>query len=193
MPHQNIQRSPQLLKMSKYAKAVIYKVNSANEPNLIYYDSTTRTLEIRLDEHVRDARPEYKGKRCSSRHVIHAGAYSIHEVQPAPYSSKKELIAVERQYIEGRQCVNKNVPGRTHKELVRAYYKDNTEKIKIKQKAYREANTETLKQKKRENYLANGETQKAQVKTRSVWRRSFGYWGNNQHGTLCDIHPTLFN
>ena len=150
--------------MPNYAHAVIYKVISANEPNLIYYGSTTQKLKRRLCQHVSDARPEHKGRLCSSRHVIHAGAYSIHEVQPAPCSSKKELEAIERQYIEGRQCVNKKVPGRTHKECKKEYNK------------------------------ATAETQKAQVKARRAWRRSFGYWlTQNEYGTLCDIKPDLFN
>ena len=102
--------------MPNYANAVIYKVISANEPNLIYYGSTTQKLKRSLYQHVREAQPEYKGKRCSSRHVILAGAYSIHEVQPVPCSTKKALEAIERQYIEGRKCINKNVPGRTKKE-----------------------------------------------------------------------------
>ena len=148
--------------MPNFTKAVIYKLISANAPNLIYYGSTTTTLKVRLSQHVYKARPDTKGS-CSSRHVINAGAYSIHELQKAPCTSKKELEAIERQFIEGRHCANERVPGRTKKESNKAHY------------------------------LANAETQKAQVKARQAWRRSFGYWATNQYGTLCDIHPTLFN
>ena len=148
--------------MPNFTKAVIYKLISANAPNLVYYGSTTQTLKKRLKNHVYDARPDTKGS-CSSRHVINAGAYSIHELQKAPCTSKKELLAIERLFIEGRDCVNKNVPGRTKKESNKAYYQ------------------------------ATVEIQKAQVKAREAWRRSFGYWyAYNQYGTLCDIHPTLF-
>ena len=149
--------------LSKYANAVIYKVISANDPNLVYYGSTYQTLKARLSQHVYDARPDTKNT-CSSRHVINAGAYSIHELQKAPCNSKKELLAIERQYIEGRDCVNKNIPGRTLKESQKAHYK------------------------------ANSETKKAQSNARKAWRRSFGYgYADNQYGTLCDIQPTLFN
>ena len=117
--------------MPNYANAVIYKVISANEPNLIYYGFTTQTLKTRLGQHEYKARPDTKGQ-CSSRHVIHAGAYSIHELQPAPCSSKNELEAIERQYIEGRQCVNIKVPGRTPSE----YNQVNSEKSKKYNKAY---------------------------------------------------------
>ena len=100
---------------------------------------------------------------CTSRHVINAGAYSIHELQRAPCSSQKELTDIERGYIENLHCVNKRVPGRTKKEYSKV------------------------------RYQANPETKKAQVKARQTWRRSFGYWHSyNEYGTLCDIHPTLF-
>ena len=200
--------------MPNYANGVIYKVISANAPNLIYYGSTARTLEIRLDEHVYDARPDTRGT-CTSRHVIHAGAYSIHDVQPAPCSSKKELVAIERQFIEGRHCVNKKVPGRTNKE----YKQANADIIKKKDKAYREANAEVIKKRKKEYreatkenskayrkansaaikkqqkayHQANKETRNALVNARAAWRRSFGYWyTRHQYGTLCDIQPDLF-
>ena len=163
--------------LSKYANAVIYKLISANDPNLIYYGSTTQTLEARLALHVSDARPHTK-RWCSSRHVINAGAYSIHELQKAPCASKKELLAIERLYIEGRDCVNVEVPGRTEKEYKKTYYQANAETIKKQSKAY---------------YHANADAQKALKNARTAWRRSFGCWAHNEYGTLCDIHPTLFN
>ena len=159
--------------LSKYANAVIYKLISANDPNLIYYGSTTQTLEARLALHVSDARPHTK-RWCSSRHVINAGAYSIHELQKAPCASKKELLAIERLYIEGRDCVNVEVPGRTEKEYKKTYYQANAETIKKQSKAYYQSN-------------------KVKTYARNAWRSSFGYWyARHQYGTLCDIHPTIF-
>ena len=157
--------------MPNYANAVLYIVVSAN-------GSTTQKLKKRLSEHVYEARPHTKGS-CTSRFVINAGAYSIHVLQPAPCSSKQELVAIERKYIENLHCVNKNVPGRSKNEY---------------QRVYRQANADTEKKKKKAYYQATAETQQAQSRARKAWRKSFGVWYSlNEYGTLCDIHPTLFN
>lgn len=142
--------------MPDYSRAFIYKIVSANAPNLVYYGSTTTTKEKRLWKHVSDARPHTKSW-CSSSHIINAGAYSIHKIQDAPCASLKELHAIERQFIEGRECVNDYVPGRTGKE----YYQANAEKIREKQKAYQQTNKEKVKAYKQVNAEKIREQQKA--------------------------------
>ena len=69
--------------MPNFANAAIYIIISANDHSLLYIGSTVKTLEKRLSLHVYEARPDTRGS-CTSRHVINAGAFSIHELQKAP-------------------------------------------------------------------------------------------------------------
>ena len=50
-----------------------------------------------------------------------------------PSNNKDELRIRERYYIESIECINKNIPGRTHTESVKAYRESNRDIINEKQ------------------------------------------------------------
>jgi hypothetical protein len=70
-----------------------------------------------------------------------------------PCTSKDELTARERHYVQTINCVNRNIPGRTQQE----YYQDNHELILEKKKTFDQAH----KDQKRAYYQANKATRKA--------------------------------
>jgi hypothetical protein len=129
--------------MPDYQKGKIYKIVSDNIEGT-YYGSTADTLWSRFGTHNRKFRAWKKGSKVyyTSYKLIEAGNASIVLVEYFPCNNKIELKARERWYIENNDCVNKNVPNRTHKE----WRKDNKEKIKEQQKEYYQENKEKIKE-----------------------------------------------
>lgn len=78
--------------------------------------STTQLLERRKRDHKSDYKNK-KYKNLSSGEIIEGGNYYIKLLKDCSHcSTKKELEAEERCYIETMECVNKQVPGQTEKE-----------------------------------------------------------------------------
>jgi hypothetical protein len=127
-----------------------------NETGETYYGSTTQTLAKRLATHRTDA----KTKPCTSKQIIERGNYDIILCEECPCENKEQLIAIERKWIEGNECVNRNVPGRTPKER----YADNkVEKLQY-QKKYGVAHTDEIKQYKKQYQQQYGEEIKQRKK-----------------------------
>jgi hypothetical protein len=135
--------------MNKYQDGKIYLIYSKKYP-LIYYGSTTRTLEDRLKEHERDCELflNEKGKYTSSFEIIKLGNYDILLIEDFPCNSKKDLLRREGEYIKQNfcLCVNKKIAGRTNEE----YVNDNREKISKRQQRWSENNKERVAKSKRE-------------------------------------------
>jgi len=121
--------------MNKYQNGKIYKL-FCNESNLVYYGSTTQSLNDRLCQH----RTNKKGT-CISKIMINP---QIELLEDFPCNTKKELEVRERFYIENNECINMKIPGRTNKEWI----DDNKEIFKQKRKEvnknYREKNKEII-------------------------------------------------
>jgi hypothetical protein len=113
--------------MEKLKIGKIYKLIDNTNEN-IYIGSTTRTLNQRLSDH----KCKYnrylngKGRNVTSYNIIKNNDYRIELVKYVIYKDKKELFQRERYYIENNNCINKNIPLRTHKE----YFIDNKERYK---------------------------------------------------------------
>tara|TARA_R110000772_G_scaffold206482_1_gene317069 strand:+ start:89 stop:601 length:513 start_codon:yes stop_codon:yes gene_type:complete len=120
--------------MPNYNNSKIYKIINTELKGLIYYGSTTLTLNRRFSRH--------KSLECSSKALFSVGTPEIILLEDYPCSSKAELIKRERYYIEGNECINHEIPGRTKKE----YKQDNKEKIKETNKQYKQDNKEKIKE-----------------------------------------------
>jgi hypothetical protein len=93
-------------------------------------------------------------KYMTSYEIIAGGNYDIVLVEEcSDIKNKEQLRARERFHIEGNECVNKYIPGRTPKE----HYVDNKEKIAAREAEYYAANKEQIRVKHSEYYAANKE------------------------------------
>ena len=113
--------------------AQIYRL--INDDDLVYYGSTTNTLERRLAKHKWGAA---NGKRTTSRVLFGEGkTVRIELVEDCSgVRNRYDLQNRERYYIENNECVNRCVPNRTTTE----YYYDNIDNIKRYRKNWRQAN-----------------------------------------------------
>ena len=131
--------------MVNYNNAKIYEL-ICSETGLRYIGASTQKLSVRLSEH--------KGKRnmCMSKSFINPKIFLIENV---PCNSIKELYAIEREYIENTECVNKCIPNRTKKET-KEYQKKWREKnrslLQEKRKIYLFENREQVKLSKKKYY-----------------------------------------
>ena len=121
---------------------------TCNNPNLIYYGSTTKPLKYRLSEHNCDFK---NNKLVSSKILFEWGNVKINMIEEIDFEDKKELLDREAYYIINLECVNKKIPNRTDKE----YYDNNKEKINEKQKKYRENNKEKINKRQKKYYQEN--------------------------------------
>jgi len=111
--------------MRDFQKSKIYKLYSVNNPNLIYYGSTTQRLSQRLAEHVKS----YKiGSNIASRSILETGNYNIELIQEYPCNDKKELLEKESEYIRNNTCLNKVIPNRNRSE----WYETNRSQLLMK-------------------------------------------------------------
>lgn len=148
--------------MVNFTSSKIYKIIDNTNGN-IYIGSTTNTLSRRLSEHKSHYKQYLEGKRrnCKSYDILANGDYDIILLEKCEnITSKDELHARERHYIDTLECVNKNIPGRTKKE----YYQNNKEEIKEKVKEYYEDNREKIKQYQKEYIKEWYEMNKEQLK-----------------------------
>jgi hypothetical protein len=134
--------------MPNYANGKIYQIISPNYP-LPYIGSTTQLLCKRMVEH----RKPSHWSRCSSRILIEAGDAYIELIEDFPCDNKEQLNRREGEIMRGRDCVNRNIAGRTQKE----YQHDNPELVKIWANNYREANREAIRVQQKAHNEANRE------------------------------------
>ena len=148
----------------------VYKITGYG---LVYYGSTTKTLNRRKTQHKSDYEKYKSGNHgyVSSYDILSQGDdWDIELVEIV--QDKDQLFVREKYYIKNYECVNKNVPGRTdqekkeikkeydaqwfeaNKEKMKEYfaqrYQENKDHIKEQHAQYREANKEKLNAKARE-------------------------------------------
>ena len=130
-------------------KAKIYKLVD-NSSDKIYIGSTCGSLNQRLSVHKYHYKRSLKGlfRNVKSFDILKNNNYKIVLLENCNITTKDELLARERYYIENNDCLNKNIPGRTEKE----YYIDNKDKISEYKKAYYEANKEANRDKLNEKF-----------------------------------------
>ena len=126
----------------------IYKITN-DTTDLVYYGSTTDSLNTRFRNHKNDNRLNHT---LTSKQIFESGEAKIELVECFEYESKEKLLWRERYYIENFPCVNITIPIRTEEELKiykKEHYQENKNKIIEKQKIYNEENKEKIyKQKK---------------------------------------------
>jgi hypothetical protein len=132
--------------MPNYSNGKIYKL-VCDDPDLIYYGSTTIKLSQRMAHHRCDK------NACVSKKLFDVGNVKIILVENYPCNSKEELNKKERDYIDNNNCINKCKPIRYEnetKQYIKEYVKNNKVKITDYQKKYYEDNKETIKNTSRE-------------------------------------------
>jgi len=90
--------------MPDYSKSKIYKIQSASQPDVVYYGSTTQKyLSTRMADH----RATFKrGEYRSSHEILKRPDAKIILVENFPCASKDELLKREYEYIQQNNCVN---------------------------------------------------------------------------------------
>lgn len=142
--------------MNKYNDGKIYRIVNA-ELNMIYYGSTTQSLNKRYYQHKKDSKDPTRSN--TSKKLFQTTTIPYIELLETVFCNNKiELETIERHYIENHysgfsECVNKVIPLRTNKE----YYIDNCEIIKEKYRNYYAINKANICLKKKEFYLKHKE------------------------------------
>lgn len=107
-----------------YKNAYVYKLSLPNSP-LIYYGSTTKTINNRFKQHQLNYK-KYKtgsGNHLSSYKLFDSSRSPVIELmQELTNVTKQQLLECERFYIENNECVNVNIPYRSYAEKL-AYSK----------------------------------------------------------------------
>ncbi len=131
--------------MPDYTKAKIYRL-TCDDPELIYYGSTTLELSTRLYNHKKLV------KKCSSQKLFEVGGVEIELVLECPCESLQELREIEDTYISNDTCVNVRRAYLTAEETkIRFKEYKNSQKSKETQKRYRQ--TEKCKESYRQKRL----------------------------------------
>jgi hypothetical protein len=139
--------------MPDYQNGKIYKLVSNNDPDLVYYGSTTQPLSVRKAGHMRNYRYWKQGiskYRPTTTDVIESGDVDIVLVENYPCDNKEKLHKRERHWIDCSQCVNKHIPSRTYEEWREA----NKDKIRERAKEYYAENINVIKEKRKRAYRA---------------------------------------
>lgn len=155
--------------MPNYKNGKIYKLYSMNEPEKVYYGSTTQTLPMRKSGHKATYKRYLggKGNFCSSFDIFKMDNVEIELVEKCPCEDKDELLIREKHYIKSFDCVNKQIPKNTRKE----YYNDNKDKYATNIKKYHKKIPDKLKEnnkryydKHRDKILAKGKQKRLNLK-----------------------------
>ena len=113
------------------SKCKIYKITSLNNPDLVYYGHTCQTLAQRFSSHKAPRNP------TKSKQIIEKGDAIILLVEEFPCESEDQAKVREAFYILNNTCVNKQVPGRTHKDSMKSYFMNNKDKWNEYQREYK--------------------------------------------------------
>lgn len=126
--------------MPNYSKGKIYQVVS-NNYEMRYIGSTTQSLSIRFGEH--------KRKRETTLNIIF-DTYGVENckielIEEFPCQNKEQLTKREGDYIRQLECVNKQIPNRPHKEVVKLWGQNNKEHITNNKRIWRSENKDKIK------------------------------------------------
>jgi len=166
--------------MPDYSKGKIYSLRSY-ETDDIYIGSTTQSLAMRKGAHKADYKKYLNGKNnfVTSFNIIKYDDCYIELIEEYSCENKQQLERKEGEYIRNRDCVNKNIAGRSNKEYrednkdkkaeyqteyyqknknkIAEYYQKNKEKITEKIAEYYQKNKENISEYQAEYYQKNKE------------------------------------
>ena len=105
--------------MPNYENTKIYKLWTHLNDD-VYIGSTTLTLAQRLAKHKSTAKKTTKGASCSSSVLFENDCKVMIELIEE-FSCENRMMACKREgeLIRANPCINKNIPGRTHKESMK--------------------------------------------------------------------------
>ena len=137
--------------MPNYQNTKIYKLWTHSNDE-IYIGSTTQSLSQRLAKHKSDAKMTTKNHMCSSSVLFeNEGKVMIELIEE--FSCENRMMACKREgeLIRANSCINKNMPGRTHKESMKNWEESHKEQQKEYRKKYylkskEEKNVNTLEE-----------------------------------------------
>ena len=146
--------------MPNYENTKIYKLWTHLNDD-VYIGSTTLTLAQRLAKHKSTAKKTTKGASCSSSVLFENDCKVMIELIEE-FSCENRMMACKREgeLIRANPCINKNIPGRTHKESMKEWLDSHKEQQKEYHKKYHETHREAIKESAKEYY----ETHKEQLK-----------------------------
>ena len=124
----------------------MYKITSLNNPELVYYGHTCQTLARRFATH----KSSYN--TSTSKIIIEKGDAVILLIEDFPCESEDQARTREAFYVLNNPCVNKNVPGRNHKDSYKNWYDNNKEYDNERCRQYQEAHKEEMKEYQRQYY-----------------------------------------
>ena len=145
--------------MVNYSLGKIYKIVD-NTNNNVYIGSTCeKTLARRLTSHRCNFRSFERGKinYVTSFDIIKNNNYEIILLENFPCSSRDELHARERYYIEQSICINRLMPYTSpEQKQLKLQVAGKSDRTKIYQKQYREAHKEQTKEYNKKYNETNG-------------------------------------
>ena len=150
--------------MPNYENTKIYKLWTHLNDD-VYIGSTTLTLAQRLAKHKSSAKKTTKGASCSSSVLFENDCKVMIELIEE-FSCENRMNACKREgeLIRANSCINKNMPGLTHKESMKQYYETHREACKESMKQYYETHKEQLKESRKKYYDTQCEANKEQRK-----------------------------
>ena len=143
--------------MPDYSKGQIYKICDVGF-NKCYIGSSVEKLYDRMAKH-RNQYKRYKQGKSNYCHVFKlfdeygVENCKIYWIKDYPCQNKKELGAIEGEYIKSMECVNKQVAGRSKEQ----WTEDNKEKLKMQHSERYKRDKPTINEKRREYYKHNKE------------------------------------
>lgn len=143
--------------LNKYSRGKIYKIVS-NQTDKIYIGST---IEKNLNNRFWDHKSQFrrfkngKGNYVTSFDILEYGDAKVILLENYPCENKNDLHLRERYHIDSNDCVNKAIPGRGHKESLKAYHTKNKKVISEYQKEYRKVNKDVISARKKAYYQTN--------------------------------------
>ena len=132
--------------MKDYSKGFIYRVFS-DSSGLQGFGSSAETLEIREGRYKRSYKHWLKtgrGTNYSMYKVMKHPDWNMEEIEKYPCANRTELELREGYYHRNFECVNERVAGRTPKERVANWRKNNPEKAKESQDKYTAKNLKPI-------------------------------------------------
>lgn len=136
--------------MPDYTRSKIYQLKCLNTGKVYVGHTTQKYLSTRLSGHITKFNLWKKGEHhyVSSFPIIEGGRYEISLVEAYSCNNVHELRMRERFYINKMDCINHNIPSRTHNEYNLTYHRDHRqsccEKMKVR---YRERYREKMLEK----------------------------------------------
>ena len=140
--------------LNRFNKSLLYTIRSPHTDQY-YIGSTTQILCKRFSDHKMHYKQYLKGKYSfvSSFKIIELGDAYIELLEEIKCENRNQLEKREGELIREHKtnCVNRIIPGRTHKE----YYFDNSDKILEKMKQYYIDNNDKILEQKKQYSLDN--------------------------------------